>query len=242
MAQAQQGDCRPKGGEVARDGAGRGVFVSFEGADGVGKSTQVETLARRLRDAGVEVVSLREPGGTAISEKIRQLVLSPESSDMCDECELLLFEAARAQLVSQVIRPALQRGAVVLCDRFMDSTYAYQAGGRRMDEDVVRTANRLGSCGIVPQRTLVLDLDPASALARATATGADRLEAEGVRLQERVRAAYLRLAQLEARRVRVVDAAGTMEQVASRVEAALADVIPALAGQDAEDSRRGGAR
>lgn len=242
MAQAQQGDSRPRGGEAMRDGAGTGVFVSFEGADGVGKSTQVEALARRLRDAGVEVVSLREPGGTAISEKIRQLVLSPESSDMCDECELLLFEAARAQLVGQVIRPALRRGAVVLCDRFMDSTYAYQAGGRCMDEDVVRTANRLGSCGVVPQRTLVLDLDPSSALARATATGADRLEAEGVRLQERVRAAYLRLAQLEAQRVRVVDASGTMEQVAARVEAALADVIPALAGQDAEDSRQGGAR
>lgn len=212
----------------ASHGRRSGVFITFEGADGVGKSTQVASLARLLGQLGVDVVSLREPGGTLISEKIRSLVLSPESAGMCDECELLLFEASRAQLVREVVQPALARGAVVLCDRFYDSTYAYQAGGRQLSDDVVRRANALGSCGVAPTRTIVFDMDAATALARATSTGADRLEAEGVRFQERVRAAYLRLAGEEPERVHVVSAQGTPEEVAGRVHADLADLVPQL--------------
>ena len=143
----------------------RGTFLSLEGIDGCGKSTQAALLADRLEAAGHEVVRLREPGGTAISEKIRTILLDPENGAMADECELLLYEASRAQLVREVIAPALARGAVVVCDRYLDSTYAYQAGGRGLDAALVVRCNELGSCGVLPDRTLVLDLNCEDALA-----------------------------------------------------------------------------
>lgn len=202
----------------------RGVFITLEGADGCGKTTQAALVAAELEARGREVVRLREPGGTAISEKVRALLLDPANAEMVPECELLLYEASRAQLTRQVIEPALARGAVVLCDRYYDSTFAYQAGGRALDDALVRRANALGSCGVSPDRTLVLDLDPAVAYARATAGGADRMEAEGLAFQKRVRAAYLRLAAEEPERVRVVDALGEKDEVADRVLAALADL------------------
>ncbi len=208
----------------------RGVFITLEGADGCGKSTQAARLADRIAACGREVVRLREPGGTPISEKIRALVLDPENAEMTPECELLLFEASRAQLVREVIEPAVARGAVVLCDRFYDSTYAYQSAGRSLDEAVIRRANALGSCGVDPDRTLVLDMETEAALARATRDGADRMEAEGIGFQRRVRDGYLRLASEEPSRVRVVDADGAVEQVEARIVAELSDLLPELAG------------
>lgn len=210
----------------------RGLFITLEGADGCGKSTQAAILADRIAATGREVVRLREPGGTAVSEKIRALVLDPENSEMAPECELLLFEASRAQLVRQVIEPALARGAVVVCDRFYDSTFAYQAAGRSLAEQTIRAANALGSCGVDPDHTLVLDMDTDAALARATRDGADRMEAGGVAFQRRVREGYLRLVAEEPRRVRRVDATGTVEEVAGRLADALADLLPDLAGED----------
>ncbi len=210
----------------------RGLFITLEGADGCGKSTQAAILADRIAATGREVVRLREPGGTAVSEKIRALVLDPENSEMAPECELLLFEASRAQLVRQVIEPALARGAVVVCDRFYDSTFAYQAAGRSLAEQTIRAANALGSCGVDPDCTLVLDMDTDAALSRATRDGADRMEAEGVAFQRRVREGYLRLVAEEPRRVRRVDATGTVEEVAGRLADALADLLPDLAGED----------
>ena len=208
----------------------RGVFITLEGADGCGKSTQAALLETRLAALGREVVRLREPGGTAISEKVRALLLDPANEDMSPECELLLYEASRAQLTRQVIEPALACGAVVLCDRYYDSTSAYQAGGRGLDETLVRQSNVLGSCGRVPDRTLVLDLDPATAFARATSGGADRMEAEGLAFQRRVRDAYLRLADEEPARVRVVDASGAEGEVTARLLGALEDLVPGAEG------------
>lgn len=200
----------------------RGTFITFEGVDGSGKSTQASLLVERLREQRREVVALREPGGTPISEKIRALLLDPENAEMADECELLLYEASRAQLVREVIEPALLRGAIVVCDRFYDSTHAYQHGGRGLSDALVSRANELGCCGLSPDVTLVLDIDPAAALARATAQGADRLEAEGLAFQQRVRKDYLALAKADPARVRVIDAAGDPELVAGRIDAALA--------------------
>ena len=204
----------------------RGIFITLEGADGCGKSTQAALLADRVEAAGREVVRLREPGGTPISEKIRALVLDPANGEMCPECELLLFEAARAQLVRQVIEPALARGAVVVCDRFYDSTYAYQAAGRALGQQTIRSGNALGSCGVDPDRTLVLDMETDAALARATRDGA-----EGVAFQRRVREGYLQLVTEEPGRVRRVDAEGSVEDVSARLDAALADLLPELAGE-----------
>lgn len=200
----------------------RGTFITLEGVDGSGKSTQASLLVERLRQEGREVVALREPGGTPISEKIRALLLDPENAEMAGECELLLYEASRAQLVREVIEPALLRGAIVVCDRFYDSTHAYQHGGRGLSDALVSRANELGCCGLSPDVTLVLDIDPAAALARATAQGADRLEAEGLAFQQRVRKDYLALAKEDPARVCVVDAAGDPELVAGRIDAALA--------------------
>ena len=200
----------------------RGTFITLEGVDGSGKSTQASLLVERLREQRREVVALREPGGTPISEKIRVLLLDPENAEMADECELLLYEASRAQLVREVIEPALLRGAIVVCDRFYDSTHAYQHGGRGLSDALVSRANELGCCGLSPDVTLVLDIDPAAALARATAQGADRLEAEGLAFQQRVRKDYLALAKADPARVRVIDAAGDPELVAGRIDAALA--------------------
>lgn len=199
-----------------------GTFITLEGVDGSGKSTQASLLVERLREQRREVVALREPGGTPISEKIRALLLDPENAEMADECELLLYEASRAQLVREVIEPALQRGAIVVCDRFYDSTHAYQHGGRGLSDALVSRANELGCCGLSPNVTLVLDIDPAAALARATAQGADRLEAEGLAFQQRVRKDYLALAKADPARVRVIDAAGDPGLVAGRIDAALA--------------------
>ena len=203
----------------------RGVFITLEGIDGCGKSTQATYLVDDLAATGREVVSLHDPGSTRLSEKIRLLLLDPGNDDMCDECELMLYEAARAQMVREAIEPALARGAIVVCDRFCDSTFAYQSGGRGIDQDIVRSANVMGSCGLVPDATLLFDIEPNQALDRATKEGADRLEGVGIGFQERVRASYLELAQAEGGRIRVIDAVGTPDLVRLRVKAALADVL-----------------
>ena len=202
----------------------KGTFITFEGIDGCGKSTQIARLVEALEMSDSEVVLVREPGGTRLSEDIRLLLLNPSNTEMCDECELLLYEASRAQLVQEVIRPALARGAIVLCDRFYDSTYAYQHGARGLDEQMVNEANVLGSCGLTPDCTLVFDLDPEIAFGRATSGGADRVEGEGLAFQRRVRESYLQLARREPDRVRLIDATGSPDEVFLRVAYELAHI------------------
>lgn len=205
-----------------------GVFVTLEGVDGCGKSTKAKLLAADLRSVGYEVVIYRDPGSTGIAEQIRTILLDPANDAMADECELLLYEAARAQLVKEAILPALERGAVVLCDRFFDSTLAYQSAARGLSEDIVRTANELGSCGVVPNRTIVFDVDPARSYHHRPERVIDRLEAEGLAFQEKVRAGYLRMAQHDSARVRVVDGVGTVDEVYARLVLELVDLFPEL--------------
>ncbi|MBF0911452.1 MAG: dTMP kinase [Atopobiaceae bacterium] len=206
----------------------KGLFISLEGVDGSGKSTQASLLVEDLQFYGYDVVFVREPGGTVLSEQIRSIVLDPQNDSLCDECELLLYEASRAQLVKEVIEPALSSGKVVVCDRFYDSTFAYQSAGRGLEADLVKHANTLGSCGISPDRTLVYMLDPTVALSRATQNSVDRLEAEGVAFQNRVSAGYNQLIQEESHRVKSIDAQGSVEQVHKLTRDCLADLIPQM--------------
>jgi dTMP kinase len=208
------------------DVAAAGLFVTVEGIDGAGKTTQCARLARALEAQGREVVRLREPGGTQVGEQVRALLLEPGRQPLDPTCELLLFEAARAQLVGEVVRPALERGAAVVSDRFFDSTTAYQGAGRGLDARAVEAANALACSGTLPHRTVVLDLDAELAWRRACAGGADRMEAEGVAFMERVRQGFLELAARDPERVRVVDAAGDPDTVWRR----LADAVEDLTG------------
>lgn len=195
----------------------RGQFITLEGIDGGGKSTQAKLLLAALEALGLEVVQFREPGGSAIAEKIRELLLDPANDEMVSECELLLFEAGRAQNVRQIVEPALARGAWVLADRFYDSTYAYQMAARGLDEQTVELANALGSCGRAPDLTLVFDLEPEQGAVRRAEQSDDRIEAAGLAFQARVREGYLALAEREPSRVRIIDAVGSKEEVHERV-------------------------
>lgn len=206
----------------------RGVFVTFEGGDGAGKSTHLQFVAEALRMRGEEVVCLREPGGTIIGEQLRATVLDPGNYVMSSECELLIYEAARAQLVSQIIKPALSRGAIVLCDRFIDSTIAYQAYGRGLDIRFICEASDFACKGIVPDRTILMMTggDAEVGLDRATQhKHADRLEMAGTAFHERVNKGYLELANEHADRIRVVVSDESKAATARKVFNELSDLF-----------------
>lgn len=199
-----------------------GILISFEGVDGCGKSTQISRLAQRLKQVGHEVVLVREPGSTPISEAVRQILLNPQFHEMDDRCELLLYEAARAQLVSEVIAPAIQAGKVVLCDRFYDSTTVYQGMVRGLGVDCVKQLNLLAVQRCVPDLTIVLDVEDVScAYARATRKSTDRLEAAGLAFQRQVRDGFRQLAAGDQNRIVQVPALGTPEEVGERIAAVL---------------------
>lgn len=196
----------------------RGLFITVEGIDGCGKSTQARLIAAALEAAGHDVLRLREPGGAKISEQIRAILLDPANGEMGDVCELLLYEAARAQLVHQVIRPALAAGKTVICDRFYDSTTAYQAFADGLDRGMVSQANELAVDGCRPDLTLVFDLPVEDALRRRSDRAAeDRLELKGLEFQARVAAGFRAVAADEPDRVKLVDAGGSIAEVFSSV-------------------------
>lgn len=198
------------------------MFVSFEGVDGCGKSTQVGLLADALRRDGHEVLTLREPGGTPAAERVRGLLADP-GTPLEPLAELLLFCAARADLVAREIHPALAEGATVICDRFTDSTLAYQGVARGLGVELVAQLNEITTGGLAPDVTIYLRLDPDAAHARAIASapGGDRFEDEGVAFQDAVAVAYEQLAAENPRRIVAVDASGAPEEVHARVLAAL---------------------
>lgn len=200
----------------------KGHFITVEGIDGVGKSTQAALIEAVLDSAGYDVLRLREPGGVKISEQIREILLDPANVEMGDVCELLLYEAARAQLVHQVIRPALAAGKTVVCDRFYDSTTAYQAFADGLDRNMVSQANELAVDGCRPDLTLVFDLPVEDALRRRSGREAeDRLELKGLEFQERVAAGFRAVAVDEPDRVKLIDAGGSIAEVFSGVAAEL---------------------
>ena len=230
---SEAGPGRGRGSERGR-GRGGGLFVSFEGGDGAGKSTQLRRLADRLRAAGREVVATREPGGAPGAEQIRALVLEGEAGRWSPVSELLLFNAARRDHAERVIVPALARGAVVLCDRFADSTLVYQGaardagvGGLPGPSPEMAEALHALVIGIEPDATLIFDLEPEIALSRGVARGGEELRFErlGLAFHQSVRARFRALAERAPARCRLIDASGGAEAVAARVDAALAPLL-----------------
>lgn len=192
------------------------MFLTFEGIDGCGKTTQIELLAARLAQRECAYLTTREPGGTALAEAIRNYLLhSPDRLDA--PAELLLFGAARAAHVTQVIRPALARGAVVLSDRFADSSLAYQGGGLGLDKTFIRAMNTFATGHLEPDATFFLDLEPAVAAARRAAEQEDRIEARGLEFQARVRAAFLEIAREEPERIHILDAMQSRDALHTQV-------------------------
>jgi dTMP kinase len=212
----------------------RGRLISVEGLDGTGKTTVCTALAARLDARGVHVVALREPGGTPLGERIRALLADP-SQTLAPRTELLLFAAARAELVETVVRPALDAGSWVLLDRFIDSTVAYQGAGRELGDDVARAANAIATAGLSPDRTLLLRAAPAVRAARMDVRGeaADRLEQAGAAMFARTEARYDALLREEPGRVRAVDASGAPDDVAALAWAATTDLLAADLPADA---------
>lgn len=203
----------------------RGKFITFEGSEGCGKSTQIARLVDLLESGGLRVVRTREPGGTVVGEKIRHLLQhDPEVEMMCDESELLLFAASRAQLVREVIEPALARGAWVVADRFCDSTTVYQGIGRGLNLSAVEQVNEFAMGSLRPDLTILLDLDAAIGHARAVGPGGetgDRIEAMPMEFFERIRSGYLALAKAEPERIMVIDASRDIASVAETISLAV---------------------
>jgi dTMP kinase len=197
----------------------KGLFITFEGIDGCGKSTQLARARAFLEARGVRCVATREPGGTEIGERIRELLLAPAHAEMSDECELLLYFAARAQHVRETIIPAMETGAVVLCDRFDDATFAYQGFGRGLSLEVLGPLNAFATGTLVPARTFVFDICVQTAAQRLKKTGKaiDRMEGNGAGFHEKVRRGYLSLAKLHPHRIVVLEATKSVEQLSQIV-------------------------
>jgi dTMP kinase len=208
-----------------------GRFITFEGMDGCGKTTQFHMLGHWLRDQGREVVETVEPGGTGIGQQIRRILLNPENYDLRPRTELLLYFASRAQNVDQVIRPALDAGRIVLCDRFTDSTLVYQGCGRGLDSGIVLELDRIACRGLKPDITLLIDIDMETSLVRARrrnerlAKSESRIDDESAAFHERVRNGYLALAQAEPERFIVIDGRAAIGEVAARIKEALRDRV-----------------
>lgn len=207
----------------------RGRFITFEGVEGAGKSSQIPPLADWLRGRGIAVVTTREPGGSPIAERIRAVLLDRDNTGMSETAELLLVFAARAEHLDKVIEPALAAGTWVLCDRFTDATYAYQGGGRGLPVAQIDALAGIVHPQLWPDLTVLLDLPVDAGIARAThrngATGPDRLETEQREFFERVRVTYLARARDEPGRFRVIDAGGTLDEVSAAIRAAIEPLL-----------------
>jgi len=203
-----------------------GLFITLEGPDGSGKSTQRSLLANYLLTKGYEVLSTREPGGTRISESIRMILLNPEYKEMHPLTELLLFAAGRVQHTKEIIIPALRAGKIVISERYFDASIVYQGYGRGLDLKIVKTINQIATQGIKPDLTLILDIEPGLGLTRVgQRSSKDRLEKLSLEFHDRERRGYLALAKEEPERIKVIDASGSAEEVQIRIRKVVEDVL-----------------
>ena len=202
----------------------RGFFITFEGGDGSGKSTQISILKESLIKKGYDVILTREPGGTDISEKIRELILDPENGEMEDITEAYLYAVARAQLVRQLIKPALEEGKVVICDRFVDSSIAYQGFGRGLG-DAVGVINTYAVDDCMPDLTILLKLDPERGSSRIAGREHDRIEQASDEFHRKVYEGYLKLEEIYPERILGVDASGTIQEIAEEISHRLDEIM-----------------
>lgn len=194
----------------------KGLFITFEGSEGSGKSTQMELIGQYLKSKNKSVLFVREPGGVAISEKIRGILLDAGNKAMAPSCEMLLYMAARAQLVEEVIAPALNKGKAVICDRFLDSTVVYQGYGHQMDVAFIKTVGRFATQDIKPDLTFIFDIDAKKGLARIK-RAKDRIEQRAMAYHTRVREGYLDIAKKEPKRIKVINSDQTIEDIHQQV-------------------------
>ena len=207
--------------------ADRGFFITFEGTDGGGKTTQIQRLTADLRQAGYDICLTREPGGTPISEQIREILLNPDHSEMAPITELLLYAASRAQHVSEVIKPALEAGKVVISSRFADAMVVYQGYGRGLDLERIHHLNRIATDGVTPDVTFVLDLPVEIGLQRVQNSrgGLDRLEREKIDFHRRLQEGYRTIAQQEPQRLKIIDAKVSPKRVYAQIQAIIQPLL-----------------
>ncbi len=201
----------------------KGLFITFEGCDGCGKTTQLELLARYLQGKGYDVIVTREPGAKGLGEKLREILLNYDG-EVSSNCESFLFLADRAQHIDTIVKPAIDAGKIVLCDRHIDSTAAYQGYGRGLDLEQINYLNNIATSGLKPDLTLLFDVDIETSMARI-GKNKDRMESAGIEFQEKVRRGYLELAKAEPERIRIFDSRKTIEQLHQEVLGTIAPLL-----------------
>lgn len=210
---------------MAKKSLRRGIFITFEGPEGCGKSTQSKLLYEYLKKNGYDCIHTREPGGTKLGEKIREVLLHSDGVKISDLAELFLFEAARSQIVKEVIAPALKAKKIIICDRFSDATFSYQGYGGKVPMEIISSLDRIATGGLKPDLTILLDLDTLTGLKRARHKGIDRMEKKDISYHKRVRAGYLDLAKKDHNRIRVVKVTDYIEKTQDLVRREVGRVI-----------------
>ena len=210
---------------MAKKSLSRGVFITFEGPEGCGKSTQSKLFYESMIRRGYDCVYTREPGGTKLGEKIREILLHSSGVRISDLAELFLFEAARSQVIKEVIAPAIKAKKIVICDRFSDATFSYQGYGGNIPGEIIRALDHVATGGLKPNLTILLDVDTITGLKRAKHKGIDRMESKDIAYHKRVRAGYLDLAKRHHKRIKVIKVTGTIEKTQSLVKSEIQNVI-----------------
>lgn len=210
---------------MAKKNLKKGLFITFEGIEGCGKSTHSRLLFEYLKKKGYPCVHAREPGGTKLGEAVRDVLLKSNGLNISDLAELFLFEACRAEIVGQILEPALFKNKIVICDRYSDATYAYQGCGGRVDKGAIKALDKIATKGLRPDITILLDIGISEGLKRARKKGIDRMESKSMSYHRRVRAGYLKLSRLESDRIKVIGVNGPIEKVQARIRKEVEDVL-----------------